>query len=74
MAKDFGNSFLSFTQAQSKQTQAELLARPFPAEMDARFREMARASVDAQKSTEAADTMPFEIYRQQYLSPQRLGL
>ena len=23
---------------------------------------------------EAADTMPFAIYRQQYLSPQRLGL
>ena len=74
MAKDYGNSFQHFTQAQSKQTQSELLARPFPADAEARFREMARESIDAQKSIEAADTMPFEIYRQQYLSPQRLGL
>ena len=74
MAKDFGNSFQQFTQAQSKQTQAELLARPFPPDVEARFNEMARESIEAQKSIEAADTMPFEIYRQQYLSPQRLGL
>ena len=74
MAKDFGNSFQQFTQAQSKQTQAELLARPFPADIEARFREMARESIEAQKKIESADTMPFEIYRQQYLSPQRLGL
>jgi len=74
MAKDFGNSFQHFTQAQSKQTQVELLARPFPADVDARFSDMARDSIEAQQSIEAADTMPFEIYRQQYLSPQRLGL
>jgi glutamate--cysteine ligase len=35
---------------------------------------MAEHSLEAQKRIEAADTMPFEIYRQQYLSPQRLGL
>jgi glutamate--cysteine ligase len=74
MAKDFGNSFQQFTQAQSKQTQAELLALPFPPDVEARFNEMARESIEAQKNIEAADTMPFEIYRQQYLSPQRLGL
>jgi glutamate--cysteine ligase len=74
MAQDFGNSFQRFTQAQSRQTQARLLARPFPAEMEAHFRHLAHASLDEQKAIEAADTMPFEIYRQQYLSPQRLGL
>jgi glutamate--cysteine ligase len=26
-----------------------------------------------QKKIEAADTMPFEIYREQYLSAERLG-
>lgn len=74
MAHDFGNSFLRFTQAQSRQTQAHLLALPFAPELAARFREMARASIEEQKRIEAADSLPFEIYRQQYLSPQRLGL
>ncbi|MEO8153625.1 MAG: glutamate--cysteine ligase [Rhizobacter sp.] len=74
MAQGFDNSFQRFTQAQSLQTQADLLSRPFPAEMALRFNEMAQASVDEQARVEASDTMPFEVYRQQYLSPQRLGL
>jgi glutamate--cysteine ligase len=74
MAKDFDNSFLGFTLAQSQKTQTQLLARPFPPEMAAHFRELARASIEEQQAIEAADTMPFEHYRQQYLSPKRLGL
>ena len=74
MAQDFDNSFLDFTLAQSQQAQTQLLARPFPPEMAAHFRELARASSEEQQAIEAADTMPFENYRQQYLSPQRLGL
>ncbi|HEX3138852.1 MAG TPA: glutamate--cysteine ligase, partial [Rhizobacter sp.] len=74
MAQDFGRSFQRFTLAQSRQTQASLLALPYPAELAASFARMARSSIDEQKTIEAADTMPFEIYRQQYLSPQRLGL
>jgi glutamate--cysteine ligase len=42
--------------------------------MQARFEAEAAASIDEQKKLEAADSMPFEIYRQQYLSPERLGL
>ena len=34
---------------------------------------MSRQSVAEQKKIEAADTMPFEIYREQYLSASRLG-
>ena len=30
-------------------------------------------SVAAQKRIEAADSMPFEIYRREYVSPRRLG-
>jgi glutamate--cysteine ligase len=30
--------------------------------------------VKDQKAIEAADTMPFEQYRQQYISPERLGM
>ncbi|HET7794871.1 MAG TPA: glutamate--cysteine ligase [Rhizobacter sp.] len=74
MAQDFGNSFQRFTQAQSMQTQSRLLALPFTPELQAHFGNLARASVEEQQAIEAADTMPFEIYRQQYLSPQRLGL
>ena len=34
---------------------------------------MAAQSVADQRAIEAADTMPFEIYRQEYTSPVRLG-
>ena len=34
---------------------------------------MAATSLDVQREIEAADTMPFEIYRQEYTSPDRLG-
>jgi glutamate--cysteine ligase len=34
---------------------------------------MAAKSLDVQREIEAADTMPFEIYRQEYTSPDRLG-
>jgi glutamate--cysteine ligase len=74
MAQDFRHSFSAFTLAQSRQTQAALLALPHSAEHDARYAQMAQASVEAQQAVEASDTLPFEAYRQQYLSPQRLGL
>lgn len=34
---------------------------------------MTQSSIDAQKEIEANDSMPFEIYREQYVSPARLG-
>ncbi|RZJ24951.1 MAG: glutamate--cysteine ligase [Haliea sp.] len=74
MEKDFDNSFLAFTAAQSQQIRAKLLALPFSAGQQAKFAAMSQQSQEDQKAIEAADTMPFEIYRQQYLSPERLGL
>ncbi len=35
---------------------------------------MARQSEEKQKEIEGKDTMPFELYRQQYLAPERLGI
>jgi len=35
---------------------------------------MTAESIQEQKRIEAADTMPFEIYREQYVSPSRLGM
>ena len=37
------------------------------------FEAQARESIAKQEAIEAADTMPFEQYRQQYLAPERLG-
>jgi glutamate--cysteine ligase len=69
-----GNSFTGFVRAQSEQTRAALLALPFSAEQQAEFERMTEESIQEQKRIEAADTMPFEIYREQYVSPARLGL
>jgi len=74
MERDFGNSFLGFTRAQSQQTKAKLLALPFSAAQQARFAAMSEQSVRDQKAIEASDSMPFEVYRQQYVSAERLGL
>ncbi len=74
MEQDFGNSFIGFTRAQSRQTKAKLLALPFSTGMQARFAAMSEQSVADQKAIEAADSMLFEAYRQQYVSPERLGL
>jgi len=72
--KDFGGSYTAFTRAQSEQTKARLLGLPYPPELALRFATMAEESIAELARIEAADTMPFEIYRQAYLSTQRLGL
>jgi glutamate--cysteine ligase len=74
MERDFENSFSGFTRAQSQQTKAKLLALPFGGAQQARFEALSQQSVQDQKGIEAADTMPFELYRQQYISTERLGL
>ena len=74
MQQDFGNSFLDFTRAQSQNTKRKLLVLPFSAAQQARFAAMSEQSVKDQQAIEAADRMPFEAYRQQYVSPERLGL
>jgi len=47
---------------------------PLAPEVQARFEAMAAQSVKDQKQIEANDSLPFEIYRQQYVSAERLGL
>jgi glutamate--cysteine ligase len=74
MAQDFNNSFVGFARAQSQQTKAKLLALPFGAAQQARFAALTEQSERDQLAIEANDTMPFEIYRQQYIAPERLGL
>ena len=74
MARDFDDSFISFTCAQSQQTQAALLALPYSDQLHNRFTKLSKASIEEQKQLEANDSVPFETYRQQYLSVERLGL
>ncbi|MDB5883417.1 MAG: gshA [Ramlibacter sp.] len=74
MQQDFDNSFIGFTRAQSQQTKAKLLALPFSAGQQAKFAAMSEQSVRDQQAIEAGDSMPFEVYRLQYTSPERLGL
>ena len=74
MEKEFDNSFIGFTAAQSQQTKAKLLALPFGAGQQAKFAALSEQSVQNQKAIEAGDSMPFETYRQQYVLPERLGL
>ena len=74
MGTDFDGSYLRFTRAQSVQTRNLLLGLPWSEAQQRSFEAMARDSVLEQKRIEASDTMPFEIYRQEYLAPQRLGI
>jgi glutamate--cysteine ligase len=74
MQKDFAGSFIGFTRDRSERTRATLLALPFSDEEHARFAAASAESVEEQKRIEAADTMPFDLYREQYLRPDRLGL
>ena len=74
MKKDYESSFVKFVRAQSLKTQQSLLALPFSAQQQAAFDEMTLKSTAEQRQIEAADTLPFEIYREEYVSPARLGI
>jgi glutamate--cysteine ligase len=73
MARDHGNSHVRFTLAKSAQHKAALLQLPLTADVAAHYASMAQASLAEQRAIEAADTLPFEAWRQQYLAPVRLG-
>jgi glutamate--cysteine ligase len=45
---------------------------PWSAEQQALFEREAQESLDRQRAIEAADTVPFETFRQDYVSPKRL--
>jgi glutamate--cysteine ligase len=67
------DSFVAFARAQSLQAHGQLLSLPWSAKQQARYEAMAAQSLADQRAIEAADSLPFEIYRQEYTSPARLG-
>ncbi|NML44965.1 glutamate--cysteine ligase [Ramlibacter sp. G-1-2-2] len=74
MARDHENSFASFTLAQSEQAKAKLLKLPLASGLQTKMDALVQQSIADQEAVEAADTLPFEQYRLQYISPERLGL
>jgi len=74
MKQDFDHSFTAFGCAQSQQVRAKLLSLPFSAGQQAKFAAMTEQSLRDQQAIEAADRIPFETYRQQYVSAERLAL
>jgi glutamate--cysteine ligase len=59
---------LRFGLAQSLRHRRHLLALPWSASADARHAHLAEEARAAQRQIEAADTVPFETYRRQYLA------
>jgi glutamate--cysteine ligase len=72
MAEHFDGSFVAFARAQSAATRQAMLDLPLAPAVRAKFEDMAQSSCEAQRRIEAADTMPFDVYLQEYLSPKRL--
>jgi glutamate--cysteine ligase len=67
-----GGSYFRFALEQSLRHRDALLGQPLPDDEASRFRRMAEESLDRQRAIEAQDDLPFEAYRQQYLSPDSL--
>ncbi|WP_372526835.1 glutamate--cysteine ligase [Piscinibacter sp.] len=72
MREKHDSSYTGFVKACSERIKQILTQRPFSAEMQTRFSRLATESVEEQQRIDGADTVPFEEFRQQYLSPLRL--
>jgi glutamate--cysteine ligase len=68
MERSHDRSHLRFGLAQSLRHSSHLLALPWSASADTRHVRLAEESWAAQRQIEAADTVPFETYRRQYLA------
>ena len=67
MAHSYRKSYLAFVQAQSLRHRRQLLELPLAPEAEVRYTRMAEDSLVAQRQIEAADRVPFETYRREYL-------
>lgn len=74
LREEHQDSFVAFALSRSHRIREELLALPWQADQQVRYESESAESMAAQKKIEASDTMPFEIYRQEYVSSARLGV
>ncbi|HKC31118.1 MAG TPA: glutamate--cysteine ligase, partial [Burkholderiales bacterium] len=72
MARDHQNSFVRFALAESTRHKATLKSLGLPREGIERFTGLADWSLERQREIEAADKVPFEAWRQKYLSHDNL--
>jgi glutamate--cysteine ligase len=69
---EFDGGFLAFVQARSGETKCAMLAQALTDAERMALSQQTRTSVQQQQEIEAGDSMPFDIYLQEYLSPRRL--
>ena len=72
MQNDFGGSFGRFGLAQAQRLKASAAAAPLTAAQTLAMKAQALQSLHHQAAVEAADSLPFDQYLAQYLSPARL--
>ena len=72
MARNHGNSHVRFTLAESLSHRGTLLGIPLKPDVEDRFLQLAKESLEKQKKIEASDRVDFETYRQRYLNPELL--
>jgi glutamate--cysteine ligase len=72
MARNHDNSYVRFALAESLLHAGSLRGLPLEAEAKQRFERFAAESLAEQRRLEGADTVDFETFRQQYLSPDLL--
>ena len=72
MARDHDNSYSRFVLAQSLRHRDAITGLPLSDDVAARFARLAEESRARQREIEAADTLPFEAFRQEYMDPRRL--
>ena len=72
MATQFEGAYVPFVRARSESTRRELLALPWSQAQSDRYRALTDQSLQEQQAIEAADDMPFEAFRQQYLASEQL--
>ena len=70
MAQDHANSFTRFALTRSVQHAHELVAIQLPAAVEHRYSRIAQRSVGEQRDMEATDVLPFEAFRQAYLTQE----
>jgi glutamate--cysteine ligase len=71
---EYGGSFVAFARAQSERTKNAMLEVPLPDSVRTRLEAQSATSIQEQQDIEAADSMPFDVYLREYLSPARLGV
>lgn len=73
LEENHGGSYLAFAHARSVAYREHFLGLAFPPKTEARYRRMAEDSLTEQRDIEAGDHVPFETFRQEYLSQDLLS-